>query len=125
MLAEMRTPVRPSESWQTTALLADPNDAAFTQSGIDGVTVSVFDESVDPSENLWAATQPAVSAVFFNTLQTGSGWDLPSGFNFKHIVTPTDLNAAINGAHTYRVRYDVATVLHGARVIQAYFVVVA
>lgn len=126
MLADLLTAYRAGESWLTLALLNDPNDAAYTQSGINAVTVAVYDESSStPTTNLWISTQPTPAAVFFNTLQTGFGWDLPDGFNFKHIVTPLDLNAAINAGHTFTVRYTVDTVLFGTRVFKNRVVVLA
>lgn len=106
------------ESWQTLWLLNDPDDAAYTQSGISSVSVGVTDES-DPSlGELFVGTQPTVSATFYDTLQTGSGWNKTPGFNFKHIVAPADVLGGVQGGHVYRVTYTVETQLDGARVVR-------
>lgn len=124
VLAELYSVRGIGESWPALALIADPDDAALTQSGVDAVTVAVYDLP-DTDTNLWAVTQPAVSAVFYNTLQTGSGWNRTPGFNFKHIVDPDELSGAIVGGHTYLARYTIATVLHGARTFDHYVTVPA
>lgn len=126
MLAELQSSMRAGENFPATlALLCDPNDSAYTQSGINAVSVSVYDESsTTPITDLWVSTQPAVSDVIYDTLQTGSGWDLPTGFNFKHVVLPTDLNAAVNGGHVFKLVYTIQSILHGTRIIE-HFVTVA
>jgi hypothetical protein len=119
MLADLLQTVRVGEPWTTLVLLDDPQDAAYTQSGINAVSVAVYDvSSATPTVDLWVGLAPAVSSVFFDTLQTSDGWDLPDGFNFKHTIQPTDLNGAINGGHLFKVVYTIETVLDGLRLIE-------
>lgn len=119
MLADLLQSARAGEPWTTLALLDDPQDAAYTQSGISSVSVAVYDlSSATPTSDLWVGLAPAVATVFFDTLQTSDGWDLPDGFNFKHIVYPTDINGAVNGGHTFKLVYTIVTQLDGTRIIE-------
>lgn len=80
------------ENWKTLYRLTDSAGTAYTQNGITSVVVTVYDMSVDEATDLYVLDDPAVSAVFYDTLQTSDGWDQDSyGFNFKHVITPTDL----------------------------------
>lgn len=125
-MAKVVSEKRSGENWQCLELLTDPDGNAYTQSGVDAVAVSVFDLAAqDPTTDLFLGAQPAVSDVFFNSLQTDSGWDLPDGFNFKHIVLPADLGAAVPPGHTAKVIYDVTTIEDGVRQVARYVVVVS
>lgn len=117
MAADLLSVYAAGESWQTLALVNDPDDAAYTQSSIDSVSVGVTDESDPDLGPLFIGTQPTVSGTFFDTLQTGSGWNLTPGFNFKHIVQPTDILGGVQGGRVYRVTYTLNTNLDGVRVI--------
>lgn len=119
MLADLVSTKRTSESWTSLVLLNDANGAAYTQSGIDSISVSVYDlSSYTPRTDLWVGLTPAVSSVIFDTLQTSDGWDLPNGFNFKHTIAPADLSGTPEVGHTFNVIYTVGTILDGIRVIE-------
>lgn len=119
----VRTTIKPGENVVTRGLLTNDADQPHTQSSISSLDVLVY-EAAALATDLYTPAAPSVASTFYNTLQTGDGWDFDPGYNFKHTVANGDVTGGFKGGHNYLVRYTIVTVQDGNRVMDHWVEVV-
>ena len=84
------------------------SQALITQADVASWSVKVFDPSTRKMLKVLVDASSDATANFFDTLQTGNGWDRDGlGYNFEYVLKTSDFKC--EGGKKYRIEFDVRT----------------